>query len=458
MSLHHVLQSLEYIANTASTKEKEKIFMSALQDPEFRTVCYFALHPHKQFHVLKIQLNSNPDHYDHINDEIFRYLDFLSSKSGANNQEVKQLEDLASVDEETFEVVDRIINKDLKCGISIRTAAKHMEDITEYPVMLCTAQNEKASKRIKDPCYSDLKEDGGYISIECVDGNVEYKSRDGRIIHIGKGKVFFADMADTYGDNCVYVGEALFLDEKMEKFLSRKKSNGLLNKGIKGTISDDEISRMRFRLWDMIDYDDFLKGKSDVPLIKRRSFLEESLRLIDSDSENAHSLISHCKYKICANQEERDAHYSELVALGHEGTIEKNMDSPWEAKRSPNFVKRKGEHDCDLEIIGFNPHKKKPHLTGSFICASSDRKLIVGVGSGLNDDTRAMNPHDLLGCIVEVRFNEIIQSDSKDTYSLFLPRFDDKGDRDWIREDKSTAHTIEEIMSIQEKDNKKSKE
>jgi glucose/arabinose dehydrogenase len=73
---------------------------------------------------------------------------------------------------------------------------------------------------------------------------------------------------------------------------------------------------------------------------------------------------------------------------------------------------------------------------GSVTCVTKDGKLEVNVGSGFNDEDRKMKPEDIVGKIITVKYNEIIQDKNKNKKSLFLPIFEE------IRLDKTKADIL----------------
>jgi len=98
------------------------------------------------------------------------------------------------------------------------------------------------------------------------------------------------------------------------------------------------------------------------------------------------------------------------------------------------------ENEADLKVVGWTPHKKKEGWIGSLILESECGKILVSTGSGMDDDDRQKDPEYYMDNIVAIKFNEIIDSDIKDTWSLFLPIY--LG----VRYDKDTADTMEEII------------
>ena len=118
------------------------------------------------------------------------------------------------------------------------------------------------------------------------------------------------------------------------------------------------------------------------------------------------------------------------VQGGYEGIMIKDVDAPYECKRSHAWLKLKPFIEVSLEVkdveegTGRNEGK-----LGALVCEGIDdgRNIKVNVGSGLSDsdrDTFWIHRSRLPGNIVEVRADAITKNqDSDDTYSLRFPRF-----------------------------------
>jgi DNA ligase-1 len=129
--------------------------------------------------------------------------------------------------------------------------------------------------------------------------------------------------------------------------------------------------------------------------------------------------------------------FKQALDNGEEGIILKNGDSPWEDKRSKYQVKMKAELEADLLVTEWNEGSGRIEgLMGSVTCVSADGKLEVSVGSGFNDEDRKMVAEDIVGKIITVKYNEIIQDKNKNKKSLFLPIFEE------IRLDKTKADIL----------------
>ena len=127
---------------------------------------------------------------------------------------------------------------------------------------------------------------------------------------------------------------------------------------------------------------------------------------------------------------------------------------PWESGTSKKQIKLKVECDVDLlavELVAGNENGKHADTFGSIRCQTSDGKLVVDV-SGISDEQRleiSQDPSLVLGKVVTVTFNDILETESSDTLSLFLPRFGNKVDGKFIiRHDKTTADDLPRVLDI----------
>lgn len=335
---------------------------------------------------------------------------------------------LEAVSEDDAKVIERIIKKDLKCGVSVATANDvWMGLIKEYPVMLCSAFDQKLVDKIEFPAYVQLKEDGMRFNAIIVDGKCEFKSRNGKTIDLlGNLESQFVEM--SHGIDCVFDGELLVKIDG--KIADRQTGNGILNKANKGTISEAEAAMVTATVWDMIPYMYFIDGYCPVPYSTRFMRLQECTNL--KRIEVVPSLM-------VDSLDEAKAIFEQYLIDGKEGIILKTLTGEWEDKRSKNQIKFKGELECDLVVTGIETGTGKYQgMLGSLICASSDNLITVGVGSGFKDEQRQHLGAEVIGKIVSVKYNARIKN-AKGEESLFLPIFLE------LREDKTEADSSTEI-------------
>jgi DNA ligase-1 len=116
------------------------------------------------------------------------------------------------------------------------------------------------------------------------------------------------------------------------------------------------------------------------------------------------------------------------VAQGYEGIMIKELEAPYECKRSSFWMKWKPTITVDLNIVGFEEGTgRNQGRLGALICEGEDngRRIFVNVGSGLRDGDRDefwSGRADLLDRVVEVEADAVTQNQDG-TYSLRFPRF-----------------------------------
>ena len=268
--------------------------------------------------------------------------------------------------------------------------------------------------RIQFPCFAQTKMDGMRGVIVKRDGRVVVFSRNGNTM-TKLDKHFEAVLSSI--DNIVLDGELTVVDSE-GKLLDRKTGNGILNKTVVETVSDEEVARVRFTAWDLIDVCDFDKG------VDRRTGVERLSRLRAIPANPLFEVVQ--TFEI-ANLEEAQELFKEQLAKGEEGIILKNNDHPWEDKRSKQCVKMKEVIEMDLKITGFAEGTGKASgMTGAIQVENDDGSIKSNVGTGLDDATRIdiwARQEELIGTIVTVKCNGVISRKGADSKSLFLPVF-----------------------------------
>ena len=425
---------------------KINVLEENLDNRLFERVVKATLDPYTQYYIRKI-----PDFIFDVTTEkldldwALGKLKMLSDRVVTGNDARDHLKMvLETLTLEDADVVTRIIGKDLKCGVNVSTVNKAYGKgfIEKYPCMLASAYNEKNFKHIKYPAIVQIKSDGMRANIIMnANGNVEIRSRNGKDIELHGHfdevvrSVFYSKPSGATLDqfrSAVIDGELVVLDENLEYVLDRKTGNGILNKAVKGTISKEEVKRVRLVAWDLIPLDDFKALRCDIPYFDRLDVLRQRMDEVSNTFDK--QLIEIQTTAFVDNFEQAQLLFNEALSDGEEGVIVKNGDSPWEDKRSKYQVKMKAELEADLLVTEWNEGTGRIEgLMGSVTGGSADGGLEVHVGSGFNDEDRKMVAGDIVGKIITVKYNEVIQDKNKDKKSLFLPIFEE------IRLDKNVA-------------------
>lgn len=436
-----ILHILESIASDSKRSHKLAIVEANKHNDLFKRVLNLALNPYINFHIRQIPPHTQSTIHKTL-DWALDQLDPLITRAITGNAAIQHLAQvLGSLDTEDTTVLARIIGKDLRCGMGDATVNAVIKGfIPTYPCLLARPHTSKNMENIQFPAYSQLKADGLRVNLHVANGQVTVCGRSGREIDLlGRMDAQILSLASKFDTPVVFDGELVVVDDQGQ-ILPRKEGNGIINKAIKGTISDREARMVRAQLWDVIPVDQFKKGVSAKDYASRLTDLEQAIA--GSTQITAITLIPS---QIVNSLDEAVQHFQEMLAAGYEGTIIKNRASKWEDTRSKHLVKMKAELDADLEITGFNPGTGQfEGMVGSLIAASSDRKVVVSVSGFSHQLRREITDTigDLMGKIMTVKYNERITSQGagrEGVDSLFLPRFQE------FRSDKAVADHSDQI-------------
>lgn len=419
-----------YLANDASRNFKIEQLKVNADDETLKEVVRLTLDPFTQFYQRKIP-TYQPNQTAHAASlkSMLPALSDLSNRVVTGNAAIDRLTAiLESVEADGAKVIERIISKDLKCGVSVATANAVWPDlIMDYPCMLCSQYEEKLINKIQWPAFVQLKMDGMRFNAIVKNGTVQFRSRNGKEIELlGNLEQEFLELAN--GIDCVFDGELLVNDKGV--ILDRQTGNGILNKANKGTIKIDEARKVHATIWDVIPFAAFAAGKCEVPYAKRY----ESIQYMDLPKK-----INLVKTTVVYSLDAAHKVFEEYLGEGQEGIILKDYRGIWENKRTKNQIKFKGELECDLKIVGIQPGTGKYEgMLGAILCESADGVVKVSVGSGFNDEHRKTLGDEIVGKVVAVKYNARITNKEGDQ-SLFLPIFLE------VRDDKDTADNSKDI-------------
>ena len=317
----------------------------------------------------------------------------------------------------------RILIKDLRCGMSEKTVNKVAKEFPQYavPVFGCQLAHDGANhpKKMTGVKQIEVKLDGVRVLAVCRLGKVELFSRNGKQFHnfphiVAEIEAVLAAKPAPY--DCVLDGEVMSADfQDLMKQLQRKD----------GKKATDAV----LHLFDFIPLADFLAGSWDKPQTTRSNYVKYWVK------ENA-ELLEHvvaCEWEdVDLDTPEGEQRFKDINAAavegGYEGVMIKDVDAPYNCKRSHAWLKAKPFIEVTLEVVEVEEGtgRNKGRL-GAIVCHGQDdgKDIRVNVGSGFTDDNRTVfwtGRNDLIGWMVEVRADAVTQNQDG-TYSLRFPRF-----------------------------------
>ena len=440
MSIFNIIKQLE---SDNSRLAKEAILTKNKDNKLLQRVFFLALDPFTQFYIRKIPEYNTSNTSAELSTALDK-LNALSTRAVTGNAGIDHLRKiLEMVNADDAKIIERIIGKDLKCGVSDKTANKIWKNlIPEYPCMLASGFDEKLVEKIKWPAYVQLKLDGMRFNAIVRNGQVEFRSRNGKELTIPNPNfgLPFIQLSEHYGVDMVFDGELLIVDAA-GKPVNRQTGNGILSKSIKGTMLAAEAVDIRATLWDAITIDGFKKGIEKEIYSIRLAKLSNAI----SHVKGVYPQLGHyidLVYNTQVNTlAEAQKIFERFLLKGEEGTILKDKNTIWEGKRSKSQIKFKGELDCDLICVDWEEGtgKNKGRL-GALVLESACGELRTNVGTGFTDEHRDMfTRENTVGKIVSVKYNSKIKDKGDNGWALFLPVFLE------IREDKIKADRLDKI-------------
>jgi hypothetical protein len=465
ISLRSVHEQVSRLANTPGTNDKITLLKEFLKDDQFRQIIKLTYTQTYSYNI-KAFPDFNPIGFcDRGFEFVLPILKHLVQKKGADNSIKQKLFQAASIDKETYDIVRRICDGDLDCGIGARLINKAVPKTVKILSYMRCATSKHLDKLGLDEgkeCIDQCKADGAFANMMVdAEGKIEFFTRSGQYLkklEFLKSKIkktrtqkFFStkgldhDPFNMYHDR-VYHGELRIFEED-GSIMPRKKGNGLIKQCIDGTIDPKVARRIFYTAWDCVTVEEFWNGYSDTAY-RTRFFTVISLANMIANDE-AFRIVEH---EYVRSSEEHTTFFRKMRAKKEEGTITKNLDGVWEDNQSGSFdcIKTKHSFECEVKIVGWKHGRKGTkyeHCIGSFEYESECGKL-GGFCSGLTDEEREWDWDMMIDAIATVEAESVITAKNKVKASLYSPSFIE------VREDRTKADTLERIIEIAEESRK----
>jgi DNA ligase-1 len=313
----------------------------------------------------------------------------------------------------------RILIKDLRCGMSERTVNKVAPGTV--PVFTCSLAHDSAKheKKMVGKKQIEIKLDGVRVITIIQGDKVEMFSRNGKQFHnfghiIEEIQTVIKDHPVPYP--LVLDGEVMSANfQDLMKQVHRKD----------GKQTTDAV----LHLFDTIPLGCFQAGSWDKPQSFRSQITKHWVEDHTDVLEHVQALDwEDVDLDTPEGQERFVALNKAAVDGGYEGVMIKDVDAPYECKRTHAWLKAKPFIEVTLEVkdVEEGTGRNEGRL-GAFVCEGIDdgKKINVNVGSGFSDANRDdfwNSRTDITGQLVEVRADAVTQNQDG-TYSLRFPRF-----------------------------------
>src|SRR6056300_587597 len=313
----------------------------------------------------------------------------------------------------------RILIKVLRFGVSEKTVNKVVPGTV--PVFTCALAHDSAKheKKMKGKKQIEIKLDGVRVITIIRDNKVEMFSRNGKQFHnfghiIEELEAVVKEYPVPYP--LVLDGEVMSANfQDLMKQVHRKDN----------VSANDAV----LHLFDTIPLGCFMKGEWDKPQHFRSAITKHWVEEHKTVLQHVQALDwEDVDLDTQEGQERFVALNKAAVDGGYEGVMIKDVDAPYECKRTHAWLKAKPFIEVTLEVkdVEEGTGRNEGRL-GAFVCEGVDdgKKINVNVGSGFSDANRDdfwNSRTNIRGNLVEVRADAITQNQDG-TYSLRFPRF-----------------------------------
>ena len=423
---------IKHLEDTSGRLEKETIIFGAMGEEldEFFEGVRMALDPLVTFGVKQVpERNETPERGQGLPWASFKVLaDQLINREltgHAARDAIELAMDVATV-EQWNGFYRRVLIKDLRCGVSEKTVNKVAKKIgmPQYsiPTFTCSLAHDSANheKKMVGKKQIEVKLDGVRV-LTIIRGNkVEMFSRNGKQFHnfdhiIEEIKEVLKDNQAPY--DLVLDGEVMSANfQDLMKQIHRKE-----------TVQNSDAV---LHLFDICPLEDFKRGKWDKP----QSFRSAATK---AWVEKHSSVLKHVQAleweDVDLSTPEGNKRFVELnktaVDGGYEGVMIKDIDAPYECKRTHAWLKAKPFIEITLKVVDVEEGTgRNEGRLGAIIVEGEDDgyNYHLNCGSGFTDDQRSSfwaDRTNVIGSLVEIRADARTKSQDSETYSLRFPRF-----------------------------------
>lgn len=422
-----IYQTLNKIANTSGTNDKKTILKEALQNNNMSDtlrLIFEDTYGSQKYYIKKFEPNGEYGHlFIDIDYGTFHCMlvDLVTRTITGDAAYTKLQETVALYEAESQEILCRIIDRNLKVGISL----DNFLDVTgqkESKFEVALAMNLDKVKGV-DPTdgtyYISRKLDGVrcicFVSKAISGTYVEFRSRQNKVITtLDNLKDPIRKFTQNLGPgDYVLDGEVCIMDEA-----GNENFQGLMKEV---TRKDHTIENPRYNVFDLLTRNEF-NGDDISPKFSDRLIAMHNLL-----TPNNNAVI--LEQELVVSQEVLDRWTNKAQNSGWEGCMLRK-DAEYKCGRTKDLIKIKKFQDAEYIVEGIiegtatyneGGSKEYPVVAALIITHKGNP---VKVGSGLSKEQRIgwlQNPDEIIGKTVTVQYFEETQDSKTKEYSLRFP-------------------------------------
>ena len=417
----NVLHDVMYMSGTNDKLGKLK---ANSENSVLKSLLYLAYNPYLQFYIKKIPYveldTTKAVDYELNYTEFLQLLVKFSKRELTGNAAIEALTNfLVNCDERELCWYTRVLKKDLKIGVAATSINKVFPNlIPTYEVML--ADKVDPNKLLTDIKTWKLLPERMTIQYK-IDGyrlNIHRPSEDEVLIRTRNGKIIsgYTDLEKSAQQLPVgYVYDGEIVAPEMIKWINQNIINGsttseanrdFFSETMSHAFSKETDKKGIFIVFDVVPINDWVLHKCDMDYEERYHLLQRLVQPLELP--NVIPIIS-SKVFLKADKSaipEILNLFHQFVSQGWEGAMIKDLDSPYQWKRTKALLKMKLMDTVDLVVDEiYEGTGKYKGMLGGVYCNYKGNKL--GIGSGFNDSQRIEfweNPNAIIGKTIEVKY------------------------------------------------------
>lgn len=428
-----ILEILEQLRNTSSTKEKFNILLSHKDNKDLEKVLKYTYDKVDFTYGVTPSTVLDFDSNEYLDKEMFEVLDILNRREVTGHKALALAKNFyVSCDKTIKDLFLKILDRDLKIGVNEKTLNKVFKGIVPKPhYERCDILNEKTLKKFTFPGYIQLKCDGTYREAYVHNGIVEFKTRSGESYKNPVLEEILKTLPDGY-----YLGE-FTLGRADNPDANRAEGNGNINS------DNPDFNNIHYTIWDYLTEDEYTLKDSKRGYDERFETLTKTLETLGS------SLVHVVPSLRVDNIKDALKVTSDWMNKGLEGGVLKSSKMKFKNGTSKEQLKIKLKVDVEVRCTGFLEGTKGTKYEGKnkVITFENDEGTIKGQCSGMTDsmvDEVTKNPEKYIGKVLSVQFNDLTKAEGHEYYALSHPRF-----AEW-RDDKDETDTLEKAIQLRD--------
>lgn len=423
-----MLEIIEKIKSTSSTKEKAKILTENKDNEYLKKVLKYAYDTVTYTYGVSYWNASQFSSNDKSSKGMFEVLDALSKREITGHKALKECRDIMNtMDDENNAIFKGILERDFKLGVSSKTLNKIWKGMIPTP-NYCRCSTFKRGANVSYPAIIQLKCDGTYREAHVVNGKCLFRTRSGEEYSIPNLEKEMTNLPDGY-----YTGE-FTIGRADEPDADRQVGNGLINS------KNPPFEKIHFTVWDYLTDDEYTSKTC-------RTYAERFKQLSDIVTTHAPKNVEIVPSMTVENELDALKQTSVWMSAGLEGGVLKDPSMKFKNGTSNAQFKIKLKVDVEMRCKGFQlgTNGTKYENKNKVILFENDEGTVKGQCSGMSDamiEEVTKYPNKYIGKVVSVQFNDLTKASGSDTYSLSHPRF-----AEW-RNDKNETDTLEKCKEL----------